>query len=57
MSLLLDSPAPGTGLLACEGDGDQIAVSVWLYLYGDDAPELVARDQPRWDSWLRAHAT
>ena len=31
--LILDSPAPGTGFLACEGD----AISIWQYLYGDDA--------------------
>ena len=56
MSLLLDTPAPGTAFLACEGVGDETGVSVWLYLYGDDASALVARDQPRWEAWLRAHA-
>ncbi len=56
LALLLDTPAPGTAILACEGDGDETGVSVWLYLYGDDAPALVERDQQRWDTWLRAHA-
>jgi len=50
--LILDSPAPGTGFLACEGDG----ISVWQYLYGDDAPAIVERDTPRWNAWLAAHA-
>jgi uncharacterized protein YndB with AHSA1/START domain len=38
--LLLDEPAPGTGFLAAEGDGDAVAVSLYHYLYveGDQAP-------------------
>ena len=56
MSLLLDEPAPGTAFLAAEGDGEHIAVSVWLYLYGDDAAATARRDEPRWAAWLEAHA-
>jgi uncharacterized protein YndB with AHSA1/START domain len=52
MSVLLDEPAPGTAFVACERMGDMTAVSVWQYLYGNAAPELVARDQPRWQAWL-----
>ena len=26
--------------------------SVYAYLFGDGAPELAARDEPRWRSWL-----
>lgn len=33
--LVLHSPAPGTALLAAEGR-DTAAVSLWLYLYGDE---------------------
>jgi uncharacterized protein YndB with AHSA1/START domain len=49
---ILDSPAPGTGFLACEGDG----ISIWQYLYGDDAAAIVQRDAPRWNKWLADHA-
>jgi uncharacterized protein YndB with AHSA1/START domain len=45
--LLVDEPAPGTGFISAEGDGDQIASSVYLYLYGggSDAGEA-------WTAWL-----
>lgn len=56
MALLLDSPAPGTGIIAAEGAGEQSGVSVWLYLYGDAAQPVVARDESRWIAWLEAHA-
>lgn len=53
--LVLDSPAPGTAILACEGVGEQCGVSVWQYLYGDDAAALVERHQPLWNAWLQVH--
>jgi uncharacterized protein YndB with AHSA1/START domain len=56
LSLLLDEPAPGTAILAAEGDGEQVGVSVWLYLYGPDAATVVARDGPAWSAWLTARA-
>jgi uncharacterized protein YndB with AHSA1/START domain len=54
--VLLDSPARGTAILACEGAGEQCGVSVWQYLYGDDAPRIAERDAPRWSAWLAAHS-
>lgn len=39
-SVLVDGPAPGTGFVAVEGAGEQVACSVWLYLYGDRVGEL-----------------
>ena len=33
--LLLDDPAPGTAFLSAEGAGDIVAVSLYLYLYGE----------------------
>ncbi len=35
--MVLDGPAPGHGFVAAEGDGDQVMVSAYLYLYGDTA--------------------
>jgi uncharacterized protein YndB with AHSA1/START domain len=47
-SLLVESPAPGTGFMSAEGTGDAVALSLYLYLYGD-AGEAVS-DQ--WTEWL-----
>jgi uncharacterized protein YndB with AHSA1/START domain len=48
--LLLDEPAEGAAFIATEGGGEQVACSVYLYLYGtvDDG----VRDA--WFSWLPA---
>lgn len=56
MAVLLDDPAPGTAFVAAEGYGDQVGVSVWSYLYGDDRDAIVARDEPRWTAWLAENA-
>lgn len=52
LALLLDEPAPGTAFIAVEGMGDQFGVSIWSYLYGPGAAEIVTRDEPRWREWL-----
>ena len=44
--LLLDDGV-GTAFVAAEGRGDQVALSVWLYLYGDRIP-----GEDRWTAWL-----
>jgi uncharacterized protein YndB with AHSA1/START domain len=56
IALVLDEPTRGTAIVAAEGMGDAVGVSVWSYLYGPDAPAVVARDKPRWETWLAAHA-
>jgi hypothetical protein len=38
--LLLDEPVPGTAFVAVEGAGDQVAASLYLYLYGAQAAAL-----------------
>lgn len=45
--LLLEAPLSGTAFVAAEGRGDQVALSLWLYLYGDSA-----RAEDGWTSWL-----
>ena len=52
LALLLDDPAPGTAFLAVEGTGDQVGVSIWSYVYGDDRDAIAERDEPRWRDWL-----
>ena len=52
LSILVEEPAPGTAIIAAEGHGEQIGVSVWSYLYGE-AGEAAADDEgPRWWAWL-----
>lgn len=52
LALLVDQPAPGTAILAVEGNGDQVSVSIWSYLYGADGAAAAKRDEPRWVKWL-----
>lgn len=52
LALVLDEPCPGTAFLAVEGDGEQVGVSVWSYLYGPGSAEVAERDEPRWSGWL-----
>ena len=56
LSLRLDRPTPGTAILAAEGFGDTIGMSVWLYLYGPDGVATAERDQEAWEIWLSARA-
>jgi hypothetical protein len=52
MRLILEAPLPGTGLIAAEGAGESTAISIWLYLYGEEAEAIAAREEPRWSAWL-----
>ena len=40
--------------LPVEGTGDQVGVSIWSYVYGDDRHAIAERDEPRWRDWLAA---
>lgn len=46
--LVLDEPVPGTAFVTAEGDGDQVAASAYLYLYGPGGREAATE----WSSWL-----
>lgn len=56
LALLVDQPASGTAIVAVEGTGDQVSVSIWSYLYGADAVAAAHRDEPRWAKWLSDRA-
>jgi hypothetical protein len=49
--LLLDDPAPGTAFVTVEGTGDQVAASLYLYLYGPGAA-AAAEEAGRWRAFL-----
>jgi uncharacterized protein YndB with AHSA1/START domain len=44
--MVLDPPTRGTAFVAAEGKGDQVMLSVWLYLYGPQPVDDV------WTPWL-----
>jgi uncharacterized protein YndB with AHSA1/START domain len=56
LALLVDQPAAGTAILAVEGKGDPVSVSIWSYLYGSEGAAAAARDEPRWAKWLSDRA-
>ena len=56
LALIVDEPAPGTALVAVEGTGDQVSVSIWGYLYGPEGAAAADRDGPRWQQWLDQRA-
>ncbi len=56
LALLVDTPEPGTGIVAVEGRVEQLTVSIWTYLYGEAGAAAVARDGPAWTAWLAARS-
>ena len=52
LTMVLDQPAPGIGVLAVGGPGDELYATVSLSLFGDDAAAVAARVEPEWQAWL-----
>ncbi len=52
VALAVDDPAPGTAIIAAEGSGDDVSVSIWSYLYGNDGAAAAERDEALWAKWL-----
>lgn len=52
--LLVDRPHPGTAFVAVEGDGDSVAGSVYLYLYGDEDGGIDDSVAASWLDWMNA---
>ena len=50
--LRLEQPAPGSARLMAVSMGGQVCVSVQLYLYGNGAQDVAAREEPVWQAWL-----
>lgn len=51
--LRLEEPAPGLAFLFAHGMGETVYVAVNIFLYGDGAPEAVARVEPLWQAWMQ----
>ncbi len=52
MTLVLDTPARGIGLIGVGGVGDQTFVTVRAQLFGPQAAEIAAREQKSWKDWF-----
>ena len=50
----VSEPAPGTGFVCAEGQGGVTSLSLWLYLYGEGAPQAAAVHQAAWSEVLAA---
>ena len=55
---LIRSDEPGPGIFEVSTfsmDGETVTVNVVGRLYGDEGPELAARDESGWTEWLKTH--
>jgi uncharacterized protein YndB with AHSA1/START domain len=50
--LRVDLPAPGVVFATACPAGEKAWVTVGLYLYGDTAADMVARDESAWTTWM-----
>jgi hypothetical protein len=50
--LRLDEPAPGSAVVAAFTYGGEVYASLHAYLFGDQAAEIAAREEPAWRAWL-----
>ncbi len=51
--LRVDKPGPGVAALGTFNCGGPSIVALAFYLYGDQAPETVARETPTWEAWFQ----
>lgn len=51
--LRLDQPAPGIAHLFALPMGGKVYLPIRFYLYGEGAPEAVARIEPVWQAWMQ----
>ncbi len=55
LMLRLNEPARGVGLIGVSTCGGGVMLSVSLYLYGDTAADVVAKQQSEWQAWINEH--
>ncbi|MBX9592423.1 MAG: hypothetical protein K2X43_24310 [Hyphomonadaceae bacterium] len=53
LMLRLDRPAPGVGLIGTYVWDGQVQVAISLYIYGNDADAIVAREDATWQAWIK----
>lgn len=52
LTLLLEEPGRGIGLIGVGGGGGQAFVTVRAQLFGPDAAEIAPREHAKWKTWL-----
>jgi len=52
LMLRLEQPAPGIAYLSTMPMGDQVGLWICLYLYGETAAAVAAREEPVWQAWV-----
>jgi hypothetical protein len=52
LMLRLEQPGPGSANISAMPMGGQVCLYLCLYLYGDGARAIVAREAPVWQAWL-----
>ena len=52
LMLRLEQPAPGIAYLSTMPMGDHVGLWICLYLYGEGAAGVAAREEPVWQAWL-----
>jgi uncharacterized protein YndB with AHSA1/START domain len=55
VTLRLDEPAPGIGIVAAGGPADVTFTQVAAVLFGDEAEAIAAREQSAWQAWMNEH--
>jgi uncharacterized protein YndB with AHSA1/START domain len=50
--LRIDEPVRGMAAVYAGGPGEQVYAFLRLYLYGDGAPDLAAREERAWKTWM-----
>ena len=51
--LRIDTPLPGIATPIVYTMDDRVMTSLGIYLYGDDAPAVAAREDPAWQAWMQ----
>ncbi|MCY4633522.1 MAG: hypothetical protein OXG04_03270 [Acidobacteria bacterium] len=51
--LRIDTPLPGIATPIVYSMDDRVMTSLGIYLYGDDAPAVAAREDPAWQAWMQ----
>jgi uncharacterized protein YndB with AHSA1/START domain len=52
MTVLLDAPSRGIGVVGTESFGEQGFPMLYLYLFGAGAEEAIRRDEAAWGEWI-----
>ena len=53
-AIRLDGPIPGIASASAFSMGDCAMITMGIYLYGDEASAIAARDEPAWQEWMNA---